>query len=297
MPPHPRYALNPFVVHSTIEPPVSIARSWVYPKPGVAPEPRLPLINLSQGVPGVAPPAAFVEHLHRQPVDWGYGDNFGAPLLRQALARDLNHVYRPNSSVSAPQAIHIEDICITSGSNLAFATIAQVLATRGDAILLPTPWYFNHYMTLTSLGIEAVPVTTHAPEFEVDPTAVHEALALARQNGTAPRALVIVTPNNPTGAIYSAESLAQLALLARDEGIALVLDETYKDFLLEPSEHGASVRHRAMPHTLFQDALPNSGSNGWNWRDSESPSLIKAYASVRRGYLTYVYSCGAARVV
>lgn len=271
----PRYTLNPLVVDGTIEPPVSVARSWVYPRPG-APEPQRPLINLSQGVPGVPPPAPFVRRLHAQPVDWGYGDNFGAPRLRQALARDLNHVYRPHDSAAstARQAVKVEDICITAGSNLAFATIAQVLAARGHAILLPTPWYFNHYMTLTALGIAAVPVPTVAPSFEVDPAAVRAALAAARQQGTQPKALVIVTPNNPTGAVYSPTLLAQLALLAREERIALVLDETYKDFLLAPDTpahvHGGQ-RHRAAPHTLFEDTLP--GAQDWDWRESASSSL------------------------
>lgn len=72
-------------------------------------------------------------------------------------------------------------------------------------------------------------------------------LANPNRAGEAPRAIVLVTPNNPTGAVYTPDRLAEWLALAREHNIPLVLDETYRDFA-----PGA-------PHALFQDP---------QWRDT-----------------------------
>ncbi len=247
----PRYRLNPALLTETIEPPVALARAWAtsFPLPA-SPCPTLPLLNLAQGVPGELPPAELQEKLRSSPT-YGYGDVFGSASLRNAVAEDLSRVY--HGSVTQ------EDVCITAGANLAFAVVAQSLAGKGDAIVLPTPWYFNHYMTLTSLGVEAIPLPTHAPDFSISEEALAELLS-TRKNI---KAVVCVTPNNPTGAIYSPSKLARIARLVDRHSVALVLDETYRDFLLDGSQ-------RAKPHSLFESSL---GGESWSWRDSESSSL------------------------
>jgi aspartate/methionine/tyrosine aminotransferase len=131
----------------------------------------------------------------------------------------------------------------------------MTLAGSGDAVMLPAPWYFNHRMTLEALGIPCRVLPCRAEDgFLPDP-----ALAATLMQGV--RAVVLVTPNNPTGATYSPELIAQFAKLCRDHGAWLVLDETYRDFI--PEAAGA-------PHGLFQDAA---------WRDHvvHLYSFSKAY--------------------
>jgi aspartate/methionine/tyrosine aminotransferase len=119
-----------------------------------------------------------------------------------------------------------EDVAITAGCNLAFAAVAMTLARAGDAVIVPAPWYFNHQMTLAMLGVEARPLACRAEAgFVPDPD---EAETLI--DGTV-RALVLVTPNNPTGAVYPPDLVARFAELCARRGIRLVLDETYRDFL------------------------------------------------------------------
>jgi aspartate/methionine/tyrosine aminotransferase len=131
------------------------------------------------------------------------------------------------------------DIAITAGGNLAFTLAMMTLAGAGEAVMLPAPWYFNHRMTLEALGIPCRVLPCRAEDgFLPDP-----ALAATLMAGV--RAVVLVTPNNPTGATYSPELIAQFAKLCRDHGAWLVLDETYRDFI--PEAAGA-------PHGLFQDA-------------------------------------------
>ena len=133
-------------------------------------------------------------------------------------------------------------MAITAGCNLAFAMVMAALAAEGEAVLLPTPHYFNHHMTLTLQGARPIPLPTRAEDgFVPDPDRV-EALLVAQHA----RAVVLVSPNNPTGAVYPPAVIAAIAAICRRHGAALVLDETYRDFVA-----GA-------PHALFQDP---------DWRD------------------------------
>ena len=99
------------------------------------------------------------------------------------------------------------------------------LCRAGDEVILPTPWYFNHEMVLRQLGISLVPLPCRPPSFL-------PSIELARSLVTdRTRAIVLVTPNNPTGAIYPTILLSAFADLAKEKSIALILDETYREFV------------------------------------------------------------------
>ena len=121
------------------------------------------------------------------------------------------------------------------------------MAKAGDAILLPTPWYFNHEMTLKMLGIEAVPLPCRAENGFVPDIRSAEKIITARKHAKAKplRAIVLVTPNNPTGAVYPPGVIAQFSDLASKNAYWLILDETYRDFRPTPE---------APPHRLFQSS-------------------------------------------
>ena len=239
--------LNPLLV-ATDAPPIPAAARWRAAYDG-----RLgPLIDLAQAVPGSPPPDAFLERLGRAARDGAtasYGPIVGDSVLREALAADVSAVYAASVGTA--------DIAITAGCNQAFYVAMLALAGRGDAVILPTPWYFNHKMTLDMLGIAAVPLPCRAEAGFVPDVA--EARALI---GPATRAIVLVTPNNPTGATYPPAVIAAFAALAREAGIALVVDETYRDFL--PKGAGR-------PHDLLADP---------GWRDNvvQLYSFSKSYA-------------------
>jgi aspartate/methionine/tyrosine aminotransferase len=131
------------------------------------------------------------------------------------------------------------------------------VARAGDAVLLPVPWYFNHQTTCELLGIEPRPLPCDAARGFVPDPAAAEALIDERV-----RAIALVTPNNPTGAIYPPETIAAFAELCRRRGIWLVLDETYADFLPVAG---------ARPHALFAD-------DGWRGTVIRLYSFSKAYA-------------------
>jgi aspartate/methionine/tyrosine aminotransferase len=239
-------ALSPRI-RATAEPAIPTVRGWAARYSGAAG----PLLDLTQAVPGYPPHPDLLAKLAEcagSRATAGYGPLDGDPPLREALAADMASFY------GAP--IHAGDIAITAGCNLAFFMAMTVLADQGDAVLLPTPWYFNHRMALEMLGIRAIPLPCRAEDgFVPDP----DRLAAALAQGV--RALVLISPNNPTGAVYPAAVIARCAELCRQHGAWLVLDETYRDFL--PAE-------ATPPHALFQDPA---------WRDGlvHLYSFSKAY--------------------
>lgn len=221
--------LNPALA-ATFRPPVMEARRWLQ---GLAFPPERPLINLSQAAPVEPPPEALrramAEAALERPDAHLYGPVLGRPELREAVARDWSRAY------AGP--IRPEEVAITQGCNQAFCAAIQTLARAGDEVILPTPWYFNHKMWLDMQGIRAVPL-------RCGPGMLPDAEAAARLVSDRSRAIVLVSPNNPSGAEYPAELLRGFFDLARSRGLALVLDETYRDF---------DAREDA-PHDLFADS-------------------------------------------
>lgn len=225
--------MTPFnpLVRDTGSPPIPEAQGWARRYDGS----RGPLIDMSQAVPGYPPHADILKHLGDAAGTLAaarYGDIYGDESLRAALATDISARYR--AKVTA------DEIAISSGCNQAFVLVAMTLAKAGDTIILPAPWYFNHQMTLDMLGIEPRALACKAEQNFIPNVDDARKLIDAKT-----RAIVLVTPNNPTGAIYPREVIAAFAKLAREKNIWLVIDETYRDFL--NADYGA-------PHDLFSDA-------------------------------------------
>ncbi|WP_245764231.1 aminotransferase [Sulfitobacter marinus] len=205
------------------------ARRWLE---GVEFPANRPLINVSQAAPVDPPPQPLREAMAQVALTDDeahlYGPVLGLPELRAELASQTSDHYA--GQIDAAQ------VAITSGCNQAFAAAIATLCSEGDEVILPTPWYFNHKMWLDMSGVNAVALKTGA-DLLPDPKA---AAALITDRT---RAIAIVTPNNPGGAEYPAALVQAFFDLARAHGIALIVDETYRDF---DSRSGP-------PHALFQD--------------------------------------------
>lgn len=222
LPVNPTYA-------ATSPPPVMEARRWIAGRDFGRDR---PLINLSQAAPVEPPPEALAqamaEAILTNPAAHLYGPVLGLPALRETLAEAWSTSY--GGMISPAQ------VAITAGCNQAFAAVMSSLAGPGDEVIVPLPFYFNHKMWLDMQGVRTVPLITGddllpAPE---------RAAALITERT---RAIVLVSPNNPAGVEYPRALLKRFADLARARGVALILDETYRDFHSEP---GA-------PHDLFAD--------------------------------------------
>ncbi len=210
-------------------PPIGEALGWIEGRTFPADK---PLIDLCQAVPGYPPPAELTAQMAAavaDPETHRYTDISGLPGLRAALAADIARVY-------ASDAVSAENVLITAGCNQAYCLAALALAKAGDEIVLPLPCYFNHRQWLEMNGI-----TPRLVRFNSDSGGVPDLGDIERAIGPRTRALVLISPNNPTGAVYPEAFLQAAFDLCRAAGIALVLDETYRDFL--PTD--------APPHSLF----------------------------------------------
>jgi aspartate/methionine/tyrosine aminotransferase len=216
--------VNPDVIRA-IDPPIAEAQSWI--KGRVFPADK-PLLDMAQAVPSYPPAESLRAHLAERTASFEtaqYTPISGIPTLRAALAADMNATYGGT--------INSENILISAGCNQAYCLAILALARAGDEVILPVPYYFNHMMWLQMQGIKAVPLP-----FRADRAGVPDPAQAAKLITNRTRAIVLVTPNNPTGAVYPPETIAAFHDLAADHGIALIIDETYKDFLDDGAPHG-----------------------------------------------------------
>jgi aspartate/methionine/tyrosine aminotransferase len=218
---------NPWL--AAVEPsPIGETKRWVLGR--TFPADR-PLIDLSQAVPGYPPAMELRQHLGERLLDpamHGYTPILGLPALREDYAAHLSSFY------GAP--IRPDEVGITSGCNQAFCLALMSLAKAGDEVILPRPHYFNHDMWLRMQGVTPVSL-----DFRPGSGAVPDARDAEKLITPRTRAIVLISPNNPTGAVYPAATIQAFFELAQKRSIALLLDETYKDFLPEGTR----------PHDLF----------------------------------------------
>jgi len=239
-------ALNSWVT-GVIAPPIPAAHAWAARYDGS----RGPMLDLCQAVPGYPPHPEILDHLAaaaRDPASAKYGLINGDLALREAYAAQVSGVYGGT--------VRPDQVAITAGCNQAFFLTMLTIARAGDTVLLPTPWFWNHQQTCEMLGIEARGLPCSADSgFVPDPDQAEALL------DPSVRAIVLITPNNPTGAVYPPHVIAAFAALARRRGLWLILDETYRDFLPEGQDRA---------HDLFADP---------SWTDStiQLYSFSKAY--------------------
>ena len=231
---------------TTFSPPVMEARRWLE---GVDHPADRPLLNVSQAAPIAPPPLPMREAMAQMIIKDTdahlYGPVLGYDPLRAQVATKWSADYGGN--------IAPDNVAITSGCNQAFAAAIATLCAEGDEVIVPVPYYFNHRMWLDMVGVTTVAL-------DAGPTLIPDAAAAAKLITPKTRAIALVSPNNPCGVEYPASTLNAFAALCRSHGIALIVDETYRDF---DSRTGR-------PHDLFADE---------NWHDTviQLYSFSKAY--------------------
>ncbi|GAA0913913.1 aminotransferase [Virgisporangium aurantiacum] len=171
------------------------------------------LLDLAQAAPRYPPPPEIVDHIAataRRPDGSGYVEIAGLPRLREAFAAEVRAAY--GGRVDADQVV------VTAGCNQAFCLVASALAGPGDEVVLVLPYYFNHDMWLRMNGIVPVYLET--------PTAAEAERVITPRT----RAIVLVSPGNPSGVTADPAAIVDLFRVAARHDIALILDETYRVF-------------------------------------------------------------------
>ena len=167
-----------------------------------------------------------------------YTSNFGTMELRQAVADKLrreNHVdYKPT------------EILITAGLSEAVFAVLACLLEEGDEILVPDPVWINYMNVPRLLG--AVPV---AYELKEENEYQLDLAEIAGKITDRTRAIVIITPNNPTGGVLSAETLQGLADLAIQHDLAVISDEVYERLIYDGEKHVSIASLPGMKERTF----------------------------------------------
>ena len=209
-------------------PPISEVKGWLA---GALRD--LPLIDLCQAVPDYPPAQGLTDHLAEllaDPLTSKYSPDEGLPEVREAVCARYERRY---GAVMNPR-----QICLTIGASQAFWLAMVTLCREGDEVIVQLPAYFDHPMALEMLGIRPVYAPFDEASGGLPSVPAIEALISPRT-----RAILLVTPSNPTGVVTPPATIHELSRLAARRGIALVLDETYSDF----------IAGGARPHDLFAD--------------------------------------------
>lgn len=183
-------------------------------------------ISLGQGVVSYTPPPEAIEILSKflaAPANNLYQAVEGIPPLLTALTGKLSTFN--NIEINAENCI-----VVTAGSNMGFMNAILAITSPGDEIILNTPYYFNHEMAITMAGCHAVLVATDE-NYQLRPEAIAQAITPKT------RAVVTISPNNPTGVVYSETVLRQVNQICGARSIYHISDEAYEYFTYNGVKH------------------------------------------------------------
>ncbi len=232
----PRVAGVPF-------PPISGVRGWLAQRP----DDGQTLVDLCQAVPNYPPAEELRRHLSEvvlDPATARYTPDEGLVTTRESVSQWYARRYG-----SSPR---VDELCLTIGASQAFWLAMSVLCGEGDEVIVPLPAYFDHPMGLAALGI----VPRYVP-FDPSAGGVPDPGAVASCITPRTRALLLVTPSNPSGAVIPPDLLECFYELAREHGIMVVVDETYNAFL-----PGDVAPHRLFARPGWGDHFVHLGSFG-----------------------------------
>jgi aspartate aminotransferase len=187
------------------------------------------VLQLNIGQPDIPTPAAMLARLATfDRANVAYGPSQGLPELVEVLVRY-------HAGLGLPVAP--EEIFVTTGGSEALLFVFSAIADPGDDVLVFEPFYTNYSGFAGLVGVRTVPVTTSAADgYRLPPREAIEGALTPRT-----RAIVICSPNNPTGTVYHADELARLAAICREHGLYLVSDEVYRDFVYDGVAHVSAL--------------------------------------------------------
>jgi aspartate/methionine/tyrosine aminotransferase len=242
---------------------IPVVGAWTRSSPGT--------LSLGQGMVSYPPPDSALAALRdfgQQAEQHLYGSAFGHPPLL-TLIRDKLH--RENGIDTAAGY----DVMVTAGSNMAFLNVLLAIADPGDEVILPLPYYFNQEMAIRMLGYVPVGVATDSA-YQLDVSRLHAAITEKT------RAIVTVSPNNPSGAVYPEDALRAVNALCREYGLYHISDEAYEYFTYGETRHfSPGSLPDAAPHTISLYSLSKAyGFASWRigymaYPEALTPSLLK----------------------
>lgn len=222
-------------------------------------------INLSQGFPDFAIDERLGMFLHEAAVE-GYNQYApmpGLPILREAISNNFRQRY---SIALNPDT----EVTVTPGATYAIYAAFTSILQPGDEVIVLEPAYDSYIPNIEMNGARVVPVPLSAPSFEVDWNKVRDAITPKT------KALILNTPHNPTGAVWTRADWDSLAEIVRGTGIFILSDEVYEQIIFDGREHHSVLQHEELRQRSF--ALYSFGkvfhNTGWKIGYCIAPPLL-----------------------
>jgi aspartate/methionine/tyrosine aminotransferase len=250
-----------------VQPPIiPIVADWIRAHPGT--------LSLGQGVVGYGPPPEAweeMQRLRREPQLNRYQPVDGLPELVEALRLKLREAHGIRVGDTGDDPV----VMVAAGSNSAFLQVILAVCDPGDEVILPVPYFFNQEMALTMTGVKPVPVRC-GPLHQLDPEAIEAAITPRT------RAVVTVSPNNPTGAVYSEDQLRAVNRLCAAHGLFHISDEAYEAFTFGGARHvSPGAFDGAGEHTISLFSF--SKSHGFaSWRTGYAVVPARLQGALRK---------------
>lgn len=244
------------------------------------------ILNLGQAAPDIRPAPELpgrVAGLSRSLDINSYSPDAGLPVLRSLITRTY---LAKGGAAYDPE----KEMIITPGANHAYVAALLAVTDPGDEVVLFSPYYFNHGMAVEMLSRKKVEVRLAESErWEIDLEAFEK--ALTRRT----KAVTLVNPNNPTGAVFSEAAVRKICALCRKRGIFLISDEVYDNYLF-------GGRH-FRPASAFKDMVITIGSlskslgiMGWRVGYLAAPEKIVRQA-IKVQDASVICACHAAQLL
>jgi methionine aminotransferase len=197
-------------------------------------------VNLGQGFPDFEPPPALRDALTRA-MNAGhnqYAPATGVPPLREQIALKTERLYGRRISAD-------NEVTVTSGATEAIFSAIAAVVRAGDEVIVLDPAYDCYDPAIDLQGAKAVHVPLRQPDFGVDWQRVRDAVTPAT------RMIMVNSPHNPSGAIFSAADLDALADIVRDTPILVLSDEVYEHIVYDGAPHQSVLRHAELAERSF----------------------------------------------
>jgi len=242
---------------------IPVVGAWTRANPGT--------LSLGQGMVAYPPPASALTAIRdfgRQAEQHLYGPAFGHPALVSSIRDKL----RLENGIDVAAGY---GVMVTAGSNMAFLNVLLAITDPGDEIILPLPYYFNQEMAIRMLNCTPVGVPTDSA-YQLDLSRLRAAISAKT------RAIVTISPNNPSGAVYPEVALRAVNALCREFGIYHISDEAYEYFTYGAARHfSPGSISGAEAHTLSLYSLSKAyGLASWRigyliFPEALTPALLK----------------------
>lgn len=233
---------------------------------------RLNALNLSQGFPNFDAPPALLQALSQATLDGFNQYAAGDGLL--ALREQLAQLFLKRDQL---QLDPVTEITITPGATIGIFSVIQAIIHQDDEVIIFDPSYDSYAPSVQLVGGKAFHIPLNAPEFSVDWNQVKSAIT------DKTRMVIVNTPHNPTGAIWSKQDWLNLIELIQDKNIIVLSDEVYEHLIYDGEKHYSALSFPELRDRSFVVGSFGKTFHVTGWKTGyciATPELMKVFRQI-----------------